>query len=241
MFGLLDYLGQGGMAEYAVSDPKLLARIPEKVGFVEASSLPRAALTAWQAVMFKGKGEIGEGSRVLVTGATGAVGRMGVQVLRKVVGENGRVVAIGGKGSEGLKELGADVVIDYRETRDWEDAVRADGDVDWAFDCIGEETLEKCLRVVKDGGQVVTIGAPPPVWKDVKGWNEARERGVNGLFFIVEENGEQLLEIGELVRNGSVKPSIALVVGGLTEGGVRDGWTRAEKGGMSGSVVVKIS
>ena len=49
------------MAEHAVSDPKLLAKIPEGVGFEEASSLPRAALTAWQAVMVKGRGEVREG------------------------------------------------------------------------------------------------------------------------------------------------------------------------------------
>lgn len=181
-----------------------------------------------------------EGNTVLVTGATGAVGRMGVQFLRNVVGEKGKVVAVGGKGSEGLKELGADVVLDYRTTRDWEDVVRKEGEIDWVFDCIGGETLEMGLRVVKSGGQVISIGAPPPVWGEVKGWKEAQSKGVKGLFFIVEENGEQLVEIGELVRKGAIKPSISVVVDGLTEEGVRNAWTKAEKGGLSGSVVVKI-
>ena len=240
MFGLMDYMGQGGMAEFAVADPKLLARIPEGLGFVEASSLPRASLTAWQAVMVKGKGAVGEGKRVLVTGATGAVGRMGVQMARDVVGEKGRVVAVGGKGSEGLTELGADVFVDYREQRNWEDAVRAEGLVDWVFDCVGGETLERCLMLVKDDGQIVTIGSSPPVWENVKGWEEAKRRRVDGLFFIVAENGEQLVEIGQLARTGAIKPSVSLVVDGLSEEGVRDSWTRAEKGGLSGSIVVKI-
>jgi len=239
VFGLLDYMAQGAMAEYAVSDPKFLAKIPPEAGFVQAASLPRAALTAWQAIMVRGKGEVGEGSKVLVTGATGAVGKMTLQVLRNVLGEKGKVVAIGGKGSETLKELGADVVVDYRNG-EWEDTVRAQGMIDWVLDCVGGETLGKCLRLVKDGGQVVTIGSPPPVFEDVKDWNVAKERGVKALFFIVEESGEQLLEIGKLVSKGELKPSISIVVDGLTEQGVRESWTKAEKGGLAGSVVVKI-
>lgn len=165
------------------------------LNFVEACSLPRAALTAWQAV--KVRGVVREGMRVLFTGASGAVGRMGIQILREVVAEKGTVIAIGGNGTKGLKELGADVVVDYRETRDWEAAV---GKVDWAFDCVGGKTLERCLRIVKSGGQVVTIGSPPPIWESVKGWDEAKKRGVDRLFFIVEENGEQLVEVRNLVR-----------------------------------------
>lgn len=46
--------------------------------------------------------------------------------------------------------------------------MRAEELVDWVFDCVGGETLEKCLRLVKDGGQVVTIGLPPLIWDNVK-------------------------------------------------------------------------
>jgi hypothetical protein len=63
---------------------------------------------------------------------------------------------------------------------------------------------------------------------------------VKGLFFIVGENGMQLGEIGESVKKGVIRPSINLVADGLTEEDVRDGWTRAEKGVLAGSVVIKI-
>ena len=115
------------MAEYVAADPRLLPMVPEGLGWEEAASLPRAVLTAWQAVRVRGGGLVKCGMRVLVTGATGAVGRMVVQVVRGVVGESGRVVAVGGVGSEGLRALGADVVVNYREVGDWEDVVRKEG------------------------------------------------------------------------------------------------------------------
>ena len=105
---------------------------------------------------------------------------------------------------------------------------------------MGGKTLERCLVLVRDGGQVITLGSPAPVWETVKGWKEAQERGVKGLFFIVEGNGKQLEEIADLVQKGAIKPSVSMVVEGLTESGVRDGWTKAERGGLFGSVVVKV-
>ena len=87
------FTGQGGLAEFAVCDVKFLVKIPEGLGDVEAASVPRAALTAVQACE---RADLKEGERVLITGATGAVGRMVVQVARKMVGEKGVVVAVGG-------------------------------------------------------------------------------------------------------------------------------------------------
>ena len=61
--------------------------------------------------------------RVLDVGATGAVGKSTVQILKLAVGKDGRVIAVGGADSESLKELGADIVVDYREEGDWEAVV----------------------------------------------------------------------------------------------------------------------
>jgi NADPH2:quinone reductase len=162
------------MAEYAVVKKDFLARVPDGMGFVDAASVPRAALTSWQALRIRGGGYLKNGVKVLVTGATGAVGRMGVQILRDLVGQKGKVIAVGGVGSEGLGALGADVVVNYREERNWEDGVRKEGLVDVVYDCLGGETLERCLSLLKDGRQVVTIGSPPPDWESLKGWKKLR-------------------------------------------------------------------
>jgi NADPH:quinone reductase-like Zn-dependent oxidoreductase len=245
VFGLLPFVNQGGMAEYAVAEPEFLARIPEGMGFVEAASVPRAALTSWQALRVRGGGYVKQGMEFLVTGATGAVGRMGVQLARELVGSEGKVIAVGGVGTGDLDILGADVVVNYREERNWEernweDVVKGEGQVDVVYDCLGGETLERCLPLVKDGGQIVTIGSPPPDWTALRGWKEAENRGVKGEFFILEESGKQLSEIARLWQSGKIKTSVGLVVDGLTEEGVRDGWERGLKGGLSGSVVVKV-
>lgn len=58
--------------------------------------------------------------------------------------------------------------------------------------------------------------------------------------FVVEESGEQLADVASLIDSGELKISVGFVVDGLTEEGVRDGYSRGLKGGLSGSVVVKI-
>ncbi|TVY53086.1 putative zinc-binding oxidoreductase [Lachnellula suecica] len=116
VFGLKDFRTQGGMAEYALADPAHLAIIPEGLDFVQAASIPRAALTAWQALRVQRGGVLKVGMSLLVTGASGAVGRMGVQIGKKIVGEKGKVVAVGGVGTE---DIGADVAFNYRKTANW--------------------------------------------------------------------------------------------------------------------------
>jgi NADPH:quinone reductase-like Zn-dependent oxidoreductase len=106
--------------------------------------------------------------------------------------------------------------------------------------CLGGKTLEKCLPLVKDGGRCITIGSPPPSWETLKGWKETQSRRVKGEFFILEESGKQLSEIASLWQDGKIKTSVGLVIDGLTEEGVRRGWMRGLKGGLAGSVVVKI-
>ncbi|KAL5318763.1 hypothetical protein ACEPPN_013829 [Leptodophora sp. 'Broadleaf-Isolate-01'] len=243
VFALLPYDGQGGMAEYAVCDVRFLAKMPKGMGFVEAASVPRAALTALQACE---RLEVGE--RVLVMGATGAVGRMVVQLARRGVGERGVVVAVGGFGCEVLEGLGASLVVNYKEIEGvkWEDAVKKGvkgGEIDVLIDCLGGESLERGTELVKSGGRVVTVGSPPPRWakQEESGWEEIEEEGLRKRFFIVEESGKQLEDVARLIESGNLKTSVGLVVDGLTEEGVRGGYSRGLKGGLSGSVVVKIA
>ncbi|TAQ87503.1 hypothetical protein B7494_g4166 [Chlorociboria aeruginascens] len=217
VFGLLGFSGQGGLAEYTAAYPVHLAKIPEGLSFETAASLPRAFLTSWQAMCVQGGGLVGEGMKVLIVGASGAVGRAGVQIARRRVGTSGYVVAVGGRGSEGLQDLGCDVVHNMREVSGWEIRVQEGGPFDVAFDCVGGKMLESCLRLVKDQGQVITVGTPTPVLENVDGFKEAQERGVRCLFFIVDGSAKELTEIVALVERGDLKPSVTSVVDGLTE------------------------
>lgn len=251
VFGLLRFFGQGGMAEYAVSEPEMLAKIPDELDYVEAASIPRAALTVWQGlkepVWKKESGAVvKEGDNVLILGSTGAVGRMAIQIIREWIGKEGKIVAVGGAGGEDLKELGADVVVNYREARDWTTEVTKAGvSFDLIFDCVGRKTLQAAVPLVGEEGKIVTIASPPPRDSDIEGW-DALEKAGKGFFFIVDGNsisGKQLTRISEMIKKGCIKPSVSAVVDGLNEKGVQEGWSAALKGGVRGkpgSSVVKI-
>lgn len=96
-------------------------------------------------------------------------------------------------------------------------------------------------RLVKDGGWVITVATPIPEWDNVSEIEAARERGVNELFFIVEESGEQLEGIAGMVQEGTLKPQIGHLVKGLTESSARDIEEYfLEKKGSGGTVVVQV-
>ncbi|KAG9228550.1 putative quinone oxidoreductase [Amylocarpus encephaloides] len=243
VFGLMDFYGQGGMAEYTVTTADVLAKIPEGLSFEEAASLPRASLTLWQGMKVQGGGMIKEGDNVLILGATGAVGRMAIQMIRYFVGKDAKIIAMGGAGGEDAKSLGADFLINYREVKDWTEEVKKLGvSINLIFDAVGKKTLEAAIPLVKEGGKIVTIGSPPPKYTGIQGWDEIEKKG-NGLFFIVRPDGLNLKKIAKLVERGVVKPSVSTVVEGLDQEKVREGWMGAFKGGLSGkpgSTVVKI-
>src|SRR5215471_7368220 len=109
------YLGaySGGYAEYVAAPAIEFVRKPNQIDFDTASSVPVAALTAWQGIFDHSK--LASGQRILITGASGAVGSMAVQ-LAKVKGAH--VIGTGsGRNEEFVRGLGADEFIDYKRAK----------------------------------------------------------------------------------------------------------------------------
>jgi NADPH:quinone reductase len=137
----------GAWAQERVVDTGELAEIPDGVDVGAAAALPVAGVTALRAV--RRLGPI-VGRRVLVTGASGGVGRFAVQIASRAGAE---VVAVVGSPArrEGLTELGAhEVVVGGL------DGVAAT--VDGALDNVGGQLLADVLRVLRPGGRVLSIG-----------------------------------------------------------------------------------
>lgn len=88
---------------------------PAALSFVEAAALPLASLTAYQCFTQNVKTPVGPGSKVLILGGTGGVGCMAIQIAKALGAE---IVAATGSNTALIKELGADVAINYREA-DW--------------------------------------------------------------------------------------------------------------------------
>src|SRR5436305_7577829 len=109
----------GGWGEYCISNETESAIKPKSLSFVDASSVPLAALTACQALIDIGK--IQAGQMVLIHGGSGGVGSFAIQIAKA---RGARVIATASTANQDLlKQLGADVAIDYTKPN-WEAAVR---------------------------------------------------------------------------------------------------------------------
>ncbi|WP_329286070.1 NADP-dependent oxidoreductase [Streptomyces sp. NBC_00691] len=186
----------GGYAEYVVAPARHLAPKPASLTHVEAAALPLAALTAWQALV--DAADVRPGERVLVHAAAGGVGHLAVQIAKA---RGAYVIGTASAGKhELLRTLGADEVIDYRETR-FEDVV---SDVDVVLDGIGGETAERSLAVLRDGGRLITLPGPDDV--------PAARDGVRAAWVLVEPDHLGLREIAALVEQGRLRPVVEVVV-----------------------------
>ncbi|MER7764472.1 NADP-dependent oxidoreductase [Streptomyces sp. NPDC097619] len=186
----------GGYAEYVVAPARHLAPKPAGLGHVEAAALPLAALTAWQALV--DTADVRPGERVLVHAAAGGVGHFAVQIAKA---RGAYVIGTASAGKhELLRELGADEVVDYRETR-FEDAV---GEVDVVLDGLGGETAERSMAVLRPGGRLVTLPGPDDV--------PAPREGVSARWMLVEPDHLGLREIAALVERGALRPVVDTVL-----------------------------
>lgn len=140
-------VGRGAWAELAAVDTDVLAPLPEAVSEVQAATLPVAGLTALMSL-----DAIGSvlGRRVLVTGASGGVGRFAVQ-LAHLAGAHVTAVSASAERARGLRELGADDVL--------HELTAAGEDFDGVIEGVGGNTLGTALQRVGAGGTVVSFAS----------------------------------------------------------------------------------
>lgn len=147
----------GTLTEHAVFDQDGLLHMPANLSFEEAATLPCAGVTAWNALI-EGK-RIKPGDSVLVLG-TGGVSMLALQIAKAA---GARVIATSSSNEklERARELGADVLINYKATPDWAQAVleaTAGRGVDHIVEVGGAGTLPLSYRAVGPGGEIALIG-----------------------------------------------------------------------------------
>jgi len=197
VFGATNAQFTGGYAEYAIASAMTLARMPRRLGFIEAASVPVVACTAWQMVFEYGA--IDATKRVLVHGAAGNVGAFAVQMAKRVASE---VVATAfTKDIAYVETLGADRVIDA-QTSHFETLL---SDVDVVLDTIGGDTQDRSFSVLKRGGVLVSAVSEPDQHK-------AADHGVRALFFLVEVSSQRLDKIAALIDAGELQTRIGDVL-----------------------------
>ncbi|GMN42499.1 hypothetical protein TIFTF001_011700 [Ficus carica] len=173
----------GTLAEYTAASEKVLALKPKNLSFVESASLPLAIETAFEGLE---TGELSAGKSVLVLGGAGGVGTHIIQLAKHVFGASKVAATASTAKLDLLRSLGADLAIDY--TKDNFEDLPDKYDV--VYDAVGQ--ADRGLKVVKEGGKVVTIVKPAP----------------GAIFFFLNSTGSTLEKLKPYLESGKIKPLI---------------------------------
>ncbi|MED6164145.1 hypothetical protein PIB30_086869 [Stylosanthes scabra] len=172
----------GSLAEYTAAEEKVLAHKPSNLNFVEAASLPLAIITAYQGLE---RVSLSPQQSILVLGGAGGVGTHVVQLAKHVFGASKVAATASTAKLELLRNLGADLLIDYTKLN-FEDLPEK---FDVVFDAVGQN--ERALKAIKEGGKVVTIvepEIPPAIW------------------YLLNSEGAVLEKLKPYLESGKIKP-----------------------------------
>lgn len=183
----------GAIAEFARVKASELAHKPETLRHVEAAAVPLAGLTAWQALIARGKLKAGE--KVLIHAGSGGVGTFAIQIAKHVGAHIATTCS--GRNADLVRSLGADVVIDYK-TENFDEQL---SDYDLVLDMLGGDILNRSFKVLKQGGMMVSIKG-----QDTE--KLAPKFGVRFEWFLMDPDGKMLGELGRLIDAGAVKPVV---------------------------------
>jgi NADPH:quinone reductase-like Zn-dependent oxidoreductase len=231
--------GSKAYAQYVTVPEAELAVKPKGIDHVRAAAAPMSLLTAWQFMIALGHDEPNplqpyphvpvplDGRTVLVNGAAGGVGHFAVQIAKW---QGARVIAAAsGEHAPFLRELGADAFIDYTKVLP-EERIR---DVDLVLDTVGGPQTGRFLQTLKRGGALF------PVFPlGFTGSDKAGEAGFIVSTTQVRSSGQQLLEIGRLLDDGTIRVAIDSTFA-LEDAGKAH--ARAARGHIRGKIALTVT
>jgi NADPH2:quinone reductase len=152
-------LGGGGYAEYVNIKYDMLMPVPENCTMAEAAAIPEAFATAYLNLFHEGKAKAGD-TLLMQAGASGLASV--VIPMAKAFGMRVITTVLDAEKAEGIKHLGADVIVDTSKEK-LEDVLKreleAGHPVDVAIDCLGGASMGKCLHFLKHGARWIMIAA----------------------------------------------------------------------------------
>jgi NADPH:quinone reductase len=219
----------GSYAEYHVAKADIVAKKPASLSHEEAAAVPLAGGTAYEAIVRRLALRVGE--TILIHGGAGGVGSFAVQIAKAA---GARVLATASSDNqEILKELGADVAIDYKSEDVKEVALDDTGGegVDTVLDTVGGGTIVESIPATKPFGRLATIlgaqGDLTPLYQN--------NQTLHGVFLTRER--ARLEEMSTLIERGQVRPLVAEVLP-LEE--VGKAHERLDSGHGRGKVVLRV-
>ncbi len=246
VFASIFDLGSGALAEFAVVPENAAALKPANLDFVQAASIPMVGLTSWQAL--KERANLKPGQKVFIPAGSGGIGTFAIQLAKHLGAKVGTTTSTANV--DLVRSLGADEVIDYKK-QEFEEVLR---DYDAVLGTVRGDALEKSLRILKPKGTVVSlIGPPDAAFARARGMNflmvavfgllsrkivrRANQRGAAYSFLFVHPDGNQLAEIGELLKSGRIRPVIDKV---FPFEQAKEALAYLEQGRAKGKVVVQM-
>lgn len=236
----------GTFAERIAIDQSYVAAKPVNLTMVQAASLPLVALTAWQVLVETAK--VKPGQKVLIHAGSGGVGTVAIQLAKHL----GAYVATTTSTAnvEWLKALGADQVIDYTA----QDFARELQYYDVVLNSLGSDVLSESVKVLKPGGQLISISGPPTLTFAASqglGWplkqlmrllsyrirKQVSQQGCSYDFVFMRADGEQLADISQLVESGVITPVIDTV---YPFANTADALAHVRNGRAKGKVVIQM-
>jgi len=191
----------GGFAEFAAIQEKLLTIKPDDISFEVASTLPQAAVVAYQGIRYKGK--ITEGKHVLINGAGGGSGTFAVQMAKLLGAEVTGVDST--EKLEIMRSVGADYVIDYKN----EDFTKNGKEYDLILDLVASHSILDYKRALKPDGVYGMVGGfMKHIFSTVVVGGLISLMGKKKMGMFVAKPNEDLDSIIELIQSGKVKPII---------------------------------
>lgn len=224
----------GAFAEYLTVSEDRVALKPENVSFEQAASVPIAAITALQGL--RDKGQLQQGQKVLINGASGGVGTFAVQIAKSYGAEVTGVCSE--RNAEMVRSLGADHVIDYRQENYTENGKR----YDLIIDMIGNHSLSDNRKVLSPEGIFVIIGGAKGNWlgpmvAPLKALVYSPFVGQEFSMLLASMRRDDLVTLADMMASGEVVPVIDRYYS-LSE--VPEAIRYSEKGHARGKIIIKV-
>lgn len=246
VFASLFDLGRGSIAEFAAVPERVAASKPVNLDFVQAAAVPMVALTSWQAL--KERANIRAGQKVFIPAGSGGIGTFAIQLAKHFGARVGTTTSAGNV--QLVTSLGADEIVDYKK-QEFEKVLR---DYDVVLGTIRGDAIEKSIGILKPGSKIVSlIGPLDAAFARARRLNFilrlifglmsrkimrlAKTRDVSYSFLFVRPDGNQLAEIGELLKSEQVRPVIDKV---FPFDQAKDALEYLAQGRAKGKVVVRM-
>jgi NADPH:quinone reductase-like Zn-dependent oxidoreductase len=246
IFASIFDLGTGSIAEFAVVPESAAALKPANLDFVQAASIPMVGLTSWQAL--KERLKLQAGQKVFIPAGSGGIGTFAIQLAKHLGAKVGTTTSTGNV--ELVRSLGADEIVDYKK-QEFENVLHG---YDAVLGTVRGDSMEKSVGILKSRGAMVSLVGPldaafararrlnfvltfvfAMMSRKIK--RLAKKREVTYSFLFERPDGNQLAEIGELLKAERIRPVIDKV---FPFEQAKEALEYLAQGRSKGKVVVKV-